>query len=617
MTKKLTFLLWSLMLLLGSAQAQTVLFSENFDTLTAGSGIVAQSGFPWGTWSGAIGSEDCLVSSTYASSGTQSLHIQGGKDIVLMLSNLTTGRYKLEFDLYVTANNLAYFNLLSDFNGSNSEWATQSYFLPDQTGVIDGDGGAAASFNYLADSWMPVYYIIDLDDDFASFFVNNTEVWSWKYSRSTFGTEGLLALDALNFYGWSEGTYVSDFYIDNIAFSEMTAPEATANFSANFITPNLELSWDAPTGSTPDSYLLTRNERWYLNNILNTQFIENNPYPNTYSFQVRAHYPGEGYSHASTAASVTVPGGIERDLVLMEIHTGTWCVYCPGAAMGADEVKENNLDMAIIKYHNGDEYVNADASIRETYYNVGAFPTSRVDGVHLYEGGSSTESLYPAYEEFYLGRIDYPAVVSMDIIASHVEGSLFTVEITLQEENPWFGSGLILHTALTESHIPENWFNQTEVNSVCRKMYPDGNGSTITWDNDQSFTYSFTVDIEGYQLEHCELVAFVQHDGSKEILQTNKIILSSLVSIKDQNETYLSVYPNPADTKLIIDIQSPLADDYQIEIIDLQGKSVLKSSAPAANLVSKHLDISSLHSGLYFIKIAQGTQVTMKKFQVL
>jgi len=46
--------------------------------------------------------------------------------------------------------------------------------------------------------------------------------------------------------------------------------------------------------------------------------------------------------------------------------------------MGADALKENGHDVAIIEYHNGDDYTNSDCEMRESYYNVTGFLTSRL-----------------------------------------------------------------------------------------------------------------------------------------------------------------------------------------------------------------------------------------------
>ena len=49
---------------------------------------------------------------------------------------------------------------------------------------------------------------------------------------------------------------------------------------------------------------------------------------------------------------------IDRNLVLVEIATGTWCYYCPGAAMAADELVANGDPVAVVENHDGDSYAN-------------------------------------------------------------------------------------------------------------------------------------------------------------------------------------------------------------------------------------------------------------------
>ncbi|MBU2651614.1 MAG: hypothetical protein KKA81_11815, partial [Bacteroidetes bacterium] len=66
--------------------------------------------------------------------------------------------------------------------------------------------------------------------------------------------------------------------------------------------------------------------------------------------------------------SGTTAQQVERDMVIVEIGTGTWCQYCPGAAMGADELIANGHDVAIIEYHGGDDYENTASVSRLNYY---------------------------------------------------------------------------------------------------------------------------------------------------------------------------------------------------------------------------------------------------------
>ena len=99
---------------------------------------------------------------------------------------------------------------------------------------------------------------------------------------------------------------------------------------------------------------------------------------------------------------------VDRERVIVEIATGTWCGYCPGAAMGADDLVANGHDVAIIEYHNGDAYANTASNARNSYYAVSGYPTAHFDGVLDVVGGSATSSMYGSYLPLYNQRIVIP-----------------------------------------------------------------------------------------------------------------------------------------------------------------------------------------------------------------
>lgn len=72
---------------------------------------------------------------------------------------------------------------------------------------------------------------------------------------------------------------------------------------------------------------------------------------------------------------------IDRNVVILEIGTGTWCVYCPGAAKAADQLIDEGKSVAVIENHNGDTYANNYSNARNTYYNITGFPTGFFDGM--------------------------------------------------------------------------------------------------------------------------------------------------------------------------------------------------------------------------------------------
>ena len=88
---------------------------------------------------------------------------------------------------------------------------------------------------------------------------------------------------------------------------------------------------------------------------------------------------------------------VDREKVILEIGTSTGCQYCPGAAMGADDLIANGHDVAVIEYHNGDNYANVYSNSRNSYYSVPGFPTAYFDGGNSIVGGSPNQSMYSTY----------------------------------------------------------------------------------------------------------------------------------------------------------------------------------------------------------------------------
>lgn len=75
----------------------------------------------------------------------------------------------------------------------------------------------------------------------------------------------------------------------------------------------------------------------------------------------------------------------------------------------------------------------------------------------------------------------------------------------------------------------------------------------------------------------------------------------------DQNIS-LSVYPNPANDWVTIEITTPNALNLQISICDIQGKQI-GSAAPTVHVGGKHsqnLDVSHLSAGQYVIVLTDG-----------
>lgn len=240
-----------------SSQEDEELIGESFEEYTVGSKI-AQSAVAaghdwWTTWNNNPGgSNDGTVSNDYASEGNNSGYITSTTDQVLLLGGYETGVYDLSFDIYTAAGKDGYFNLLHEFNGSDSDWAMQVYInatADEQNssgsqvhstghGTVFAGGGAVADVPCVEDEWMNFRIHVDCDNDVATLYYNGGEIYTWQWSVTSFGDPSTRKIDGANFFGPLSS---SQFYVDNVHFTRIggvTAPSMTV--SSNAIYQELE-----------------------------------------------------------------------------------------------------------------------------------------------------------------------------------------------------------------------------------------------------------------------------------------------------------------------------------------------------------------------------------------
>lgn len=224
---------------------------------------------------------------------------------------------------------------------------------------------------------------------------------------------------------------------------------------------------------------------------------------------------------------------VDRERVILEIATGTWCGYCPGAAMGADDLVAAGCDVAVIEYHSGDAFAITASTSRISYYGITGFPTAKFDGVLTSEGGSATQSMYSTYLPFYNQRIVIPCDYVAEIYGQNTSGLNYDVTVIIDLIDGTPPSNLTAHLVLTESEIAYNWQGMSELNYVCRAMYPNHSGTTVNFagGNQMIINYSFTIDAN-WNSQHIELVSFMQDEATKEILQGTMVPIENLIPLE-------------------------------------------------------------------------------------
>ncbi|MCB5266252.1 MAG: Omp28-related outer membrane protein [Candidatus Cloacimonetes bacterium] len=214
---------------------------------------------------------------------------------------------------------------------------------------------------------------------------------------------------------------------------------------------------------------------------------------------------------------------VPREMVMVEIGTGTWCPYCPGASMAAHDLLTNGHNVAVIKNHNGDPYANTYSNARNSYYGISSFPTAKFDGILEVVGGSNTQSLYNSYLPKVNQRLAVPSHYTIVAGEGELNNGILTLPVTVTKVEDDTNTNVVLHSSITESNIAQNWQGQTRLDNVNRLMSPSVTGSPITLNTGESTTVNLTFNLSSqWQLPNLELVLWVQNRVSKEVLQAKK-----------------------------------------------------------------------------------------------
>jgi len=539
----------------------------------------------------------------------------------LQFFDKTTGRYRFEWYMFVETGKLGYFNLLSDFNASSSLWAFQAYIYNDSI-FIDANGYQAALATFPLNTWVKCHIIVDLDDDYATFYRNDEEIVSYQWSKGAQGVDNSLKLDGVNFYGWDgTGSPVaggqSGYYIDDVTLEAVTAPAGTpSNLTATLNAPDIDVAWSA-AAPTPDLYKLSRNGV-VVNSTTGLTYTDDGPWPDTYIYYVRAKYDTLGYSYASNSDTVTITGGVSRDLVLFEKGTSTNCVYCPYAAQGFKALIETNNKNAVgIAYHPSamwgsfeDAYTNASSEARLLYYNISGFPTVISDGKWRIEGVVTpyANQYVDVYLPWYNDRIAATSFHTLDLSVVQTAADTYTATIIAEETFNAF-SPVKLQAVLTESSIAVSWYGQTEIDYVCRGMYPSASGTSLDFSTVNPQTIDIDFSTTGYVKDNCQFVVFIQDDATKLVSQVAKIDMSAVVGTEEITGKNISIYPNPASEY----IMALTSGNGIIEIFDITGKLVSERNILKN---SETIDIRGLEKGIYVVKVTSNENSFTEKLVI-
>jgi hypothetical protein len=324
-----------------------------------------------------------------------------------------------------------------------------------------------------------------------------------------------------------------------------------------------------------------------------------------------------------------------KQMVVLEIGTGAWCTYCPGAALAAEDFINQQYNVAVIENHNGDPYANDTSNARNTYYGISGFPTGIFDGLLSHVGGNHTTSVFPSYLPLYEQRNNVKTPVNLDIYGEETR-TYYDITIRVDKFAPLWFPNLVMHLALTESGITYAWQGQTHLEYVDRMMYPTHEGTPFALADAPLGITDLVLNInksDDWVTENCELVAFIQNLDTKEIIQANKVWLTELVappvSIDDELvQPVLSVLgsitPNPFSARASIAYTLKEGAPVDIGVYNLKGQLVRtlvsETKAGGAHSVAwdgRDRNGSPVANGAYLVRMQSGGNTSTRKLMLI
>jgi hypothetical protein len=300
-----------------------------------------------------------------------------------------------------------------------------------------------------------------------------------------------------------------------------------------------------------------------------------------------------------------------RKVVVMEEFTGTWCVYCPGAAMAIEDLFGMNKPIAVVAFHDADKYETRNVDSRKLFDKVSGYPTTIFNGRTASVGGSASQSIIGSYLPIVDSLLAIQTPVLVDLAVGRNNRSV-TATASITSPSPIRSKSLVLHAALTESDITVKWQNQDKLHHVERFMYPDVLGTGIDLsDKAETVTLRFSVP-DSIALSQCELMVFVQDTATHEVYDGAKANIGSIASdvAPVAADASFRLYPNPVSTLLAVETSVPAT----VAVYNLLGVQLQEANvAPPVGTI----DVDRLVNGRYWIVMTANNTRTARMIQVL
>jgi len=660
--KRFTLAVSSLLLAMG-AQAQ--IMSENFDALNVGDYMGVVSPTYWTTWSGTVGgAEDVQVTDAQANSGANSIHFSstgangGPQDVVIDFGQqFTDGIFTYESEMYIVSGGNAYFN----FQATPTIGQTWALNFNAEAGSIFIDDGLTSNLavgSYTANTWFNFRIEANLTLNLWKAFVDGVEIGTWTNGVNTIASADIFPVQG------------SDFYVDDIMFDHQpyTLPNNNAavsgiNMGSNIVgidaMPTVTVVNAGAGAITSFDVTVDYNGNQYTENLTGQNLSSTSAMDVVFTTAIPLV---AGNMNVVATVSNVNSGGADDDpsddaitisidpvvpaagkVVVGEEGTGTWCQWCPRGAVFMDRFEQDYGPFwAGIAVHNGDPMTVAqyDTGIGGL---ISGYPSALVDRGNDVDPSGMTNDFFDRLQTAPTALLSTTStwnattrelVVTLTADFQAAANDNYKLAVVLTEDGvTGTGSGWSQSNAYAggsngvmggyenlPSPVPAS---QMVYDHVARAIEPSFGGdassfpAVVNIGDSHSKTYTFTLPTD-WNEQNIHIIGMMM-DPTGRIDNASKGIIDDLASVTDLEQTFkgFGVYPNPASTYAIVEIELEATSDVNLRLVDMSGKELAARYYGAVETSSTiQLNTADLNAGVYLVELTVNGQRMTKRLVI-
>lgn len=578
------FLLINLMLvaLTLTTKAQTILYSNDFDSYTAGGFLGTQAGLPFTTWSNAPGgTEDAVISNAFAFNGANSVFIQNtADDVILRLGNKTSGKFNVSFRYYIPTGFGGYFNL-QHFEAPGNQWANEIYFGNNGNGNLEANG-ATTNFTHAMDTWILIENHVDIDNDTAALFIDGVHIATWPFATQAGGGAGAAQLGGVNFYGGAISGQTPRYYFDDVVYTELATPltPPTINVSVADIFTN---------GQAPEMFTITND------GDQNMDFVAYPTYP--YDVNNVAVTPTLSQITYDASGFFSGLGGFSADVTVKAANKfmPSYLSDAIGQEITSVDVQINDIasNFALLVYDRGSFTTPGPGTL---LYNIPFAVSAAFDIINI----PLSSPLYIDGKDIWIGYIcdadsgTYP--LGLDNGPRTAGVNWISTGPGWSEYNLTIDANLTIYGNLQGNPI-QKWLTVSPMSGMLTPA--------------QSQQMDLTFNTSGLTPgNYLSVVEIGSNDPAQEWSQVN-VHLTVSTSIDKLNEQIaVMTYPNPTTNN--INVKS----DKNIDVVSIFGLNSQLVKTVQVNSTTALIEVNNLSKGTYVMEIKSGNDIVKRNVVV-